>query len=309
MEPIIKTDGLVKEYRHVTALDDVSLTCPSGIIGLLGPNGAGKSTLIKILMGLVLPTSGQASIFGLDCRRNTKDLHKRIGILHEKPNFPSTFTANQFLQFVCELYEVTNSRERIHTVLDMVDLLVNRDEKIGNFSAGMVQRLGLAQSLIGTPDLVILDEPTANLDPLGRVKVLRQIRQLHEEFRTSFLISSHILHDIERVCDYIILIDLGTILLQEWLQKLISSSSSNTVKVQFRESGAFRQLPEPIQSVLIEQLDSRTALFFVEDMDVFEQRLFDWTVQNKIIIQQLLVESNLEQIYTTFFQERRTDKT
>lgn len=308
MNPIIRIDGLVKEYRDVTALDNVSLDCPSGIIGLLGPNGAGKSTLIKILMGLVHPTSGYATIFGLDCRRDAKKLHKKIGILHEKPRFPSTFTATQFLQYVCELYNTLNSKERVHLVLDMVGLSAENDQKIANFSAGMVQRLGLAQALVSSPNLVILDEPTANLDPIGRINILKQIRQLHEEADTSFLISSHILHDLEQICDYIILIDSGKVLLHDWMKKIISQPSHNIVEIKFRENHVFENLPDLIQSVMVERKDSRTALFQVENLEEFERRLFEWAVREKVIVQQFMVESNLEQIYTNFFLKRGEDK-
>jgi ABC-2 type transport system ATP-binding protein len=219
---LISAEGLTKHYGRVEALRKVSFKVEEGVTGLIGPNGAGKSTLIKILMGIVTPNCGDAKIFGLDSRRERGRIMERVGVLHEKPQFPSWVTARQYLEYVAELKRLQNASESIREVCEICGLTGFIDRRIGTFSAGMVQRLGLADALIGKPELVILDEPTANLDPFGRFDIMKKIECLRDEEDMNFLISTHILSELEKVCDSVIILNQGLVLTYGPLSELVS---------------------------------------------------------------------------------------
>lgn len=190
-----------KKLARVEALKDLSLTIPRGdVFGFLGPNGAGKSTTIKTLMGLIRPTSGQVRLMGLD----VTDARSRlpVGFLPENPAFYDFLSAKEYLQFVGRTFkmEPTLLKKRIEEVLERFDLVAAAKRPIRGYSKGMVQRLGLAQTLVHDPDLYILDEPMSGLDPLGRALVKDLIKELKQKGKTVFF-SSHITSDVESVCD------------------------------------------------------------------------------------------------------------
>ena len=203
----IRTQGLSKDYRvgfwgrRLTVLRDVCLDIPAGeVFGYLGPNGAGKSTTIKLLLGLVQPTAGQASVLG----HPAGDVRARrhIGFLPENPSFYEYLTGQEFLEFSGRLLGMTRSqlRDQVQRLLDDVGLGRAAGQQIRKYSKGMVQRLGLAQALLGDPKLLILDEPMSGLDPIGRKEVRDLILQQKISGRTVFF-SSHILPDVEMICD------------------------------------------------------------------------------------------------------------
>jgi ABC-2 type transport system ATP-binding protein len=218
--PVAETSGLRKMFGKVQALRHLTLTLEKGVIGLIGPNGAGKTTTIGILLGLLRPDSGSASVFGFDCWRSSFEVRKRVGVLHEKPVYPGGFSGRKYLEHVAKFYGVDRPRERTGEMLKVVGFSDAADRNIGTYSAGMVQRIGLAQALIGEPELVILDEPTANLDPIGRVEFLETIRQLHIERGISFMISTHVLGELEIVCDQVAIINRGVVRAQGKMQEL-----------------------------------------------------------------------------------------
>ncbi|MFA4910262.1 MAG: ABC transporter ATP-binding protein [Desulfobacteria bacterium] len=204
---VITTEGLTKEFRvgfrmkRVLALDNLNLKVEEGeIFGYIGPNGAGKTTTLKIIMGLIYPTSGNVQIFG----RDIKDINIKmdIGFLPEAPYFYDYLTAREFLDFYSQLFGLgKKERERrIEELLDMVDLRLVKDTQLRKFSRGMLQRIGIAQALINDPKLVVLDEPMSALDPVGRTKIRDVILRLKDEGKTVFF-SSHILSDVEMICD------------------------------------------------------------------------------------------------------------
>jgi ABC-2 type transport system ATP-binding protein len=217
---VIETSALAKNFGKVQALRNLTLTLEKGIIGLIGPNGAGKTTTIGILLGLLKPNSGSATVLGFDCWRSSFQVRKRVGVLHEKPVYPGSFSGRKYLEHVAKFYGVDKPRERAAEMLKMVGFSEAADRNIGTYSAGMVQRIGLAQALIGEPELVILDEPTANLDPIGRVEFLETIRQLHAERGISFMISTHVLGELEIVCDQVAIINRGVVRAQGKMQEL-----------------------------------------------------------------------------------------
>lgn len=209
---LIELRNVYKRYGKVEALKGISITIDSGVTGLIGPNGSGKTTLIKLILGLIKPTQGLVRVFGVDPWIRGKQVRERIGVLHEKPMFPGWATGRDFLRFVGELRGVRDPHREADEMLRIVGLSEAGDKRIGEYSAGMVQRLGIAQALIGSPEFIILDEPTANLDPKGRIEVLDLIGRISRERGASFLISTHILPELERVCESIIILIEGKIL-------------------------------------------------------------------------------------------------
>jgi ABC-2 type transport system ATP-binding protein len=175
---VIKTEGLCKYFRDKKALEDLNLEISKGVIfGYLGPNGAGKTTTIRVLLNLAKPTRGTAYILGEDIRRSRNYLRK-IGFLPDVPNFYNFFTAREFLSFIGDITGIEDPKRKIEEVLELVGLR-NERGKIGTYSRGMKQRLGIAQALLSDPEILILDEPTSSLDPQGRKEVLDLIYSIH----------------------------------------------------------------------------------------------------------------------------------
>jgi ABC-2 type transport system ATP-binding protein len=204
---LIQVDHLTKQYGKVTALNDVSFTISDGITGILGENGAGKSTAIKILLGLLQPTSGTATILGENALSNL-DVRSRIGYMPEHDCLPSQVSAAEFLTHMAEASGLppTMARTRAADTLRHAGLFEERYRSIGGYSTGMKQRVKLCQALVHDPSVVFLDEPTAGLDPGGREDMLALIRKTHREFGISVLFSSHLMADVERTCDRIIVL-------------------------------------------------------------------------------------------------------
>jgi len=213
--PIIATEGLGKRYPGgVVALDDLTLTLEPGIVGLVGANGAGKSTLLRILLGLLEPTSGRATVLGHDIREDGAALRRQVGYLPESDCLPPDITATDFVSQMARLSGLPTSaaRGRAAEVLRHVGLYEERYRPIGTYSTGMKQRVKLAQALVHDPRLLLLDEPTNGLDPAGRDEMLALVRRTGTEFGIAVVVASHLLGEIERVCDYLVAIDAGHLL-------------------------------------------------------------------------------------------------
>jgi len=210
--PAVEIQGLRKVYGHIIAVDDISLATYRGeAFGFLGPNGAGKSTVVKILTGLVTPTKGSVRVLGQPI--NHVQSRKRVGYLPEFPSFHRWFKAREFLEFHGRLYGLSGTylEKRISEVLEMVGLSGRESQKLGTFSKGMLQRIGLAQAIIHKPELVILDELVSGLDPVGQRDMRDLLRELKTE-GTSIFLNSHLLADVEALCDRVAIINQGRIL-------------------------------------------------------------------------------------------------
>ena len=209
-EPLLAVEHLTKSYRDVVALNDVSFTISAGITGILGENGAGKSTAIKILLGLLRPTSGTATVLGQDAS-NSVSVRGRVGYMPEHDCLPSQVSAAEFLTHMAEVSGLPPAMAltRAADTLRHVGLFEERYRAIGGYSTGMKQRVKLGQALVHDPAFVFLDEPTAGLDPAGREDMLTLIRKTYREFGISVLFSSHLMADIERTCDRIIVLQGG----------------------------------------------------------------------------------------------------
>ncbi len=225
-ELVIDTKGLSKTYNGVAALDSLNLQVPkNSIFGFLGPNGAGKTTAIKLLLGLTRPTSGGGVIFGQDIVQDSVEIRKRIGYLAQDPRFYEHMTARETLRFKARFYyrgPGVEIEKRITETLELVGLSDKADRPIKGFSGGERQRLGIAQAQINYPDLLILDEPAAALDPMGRRDVLEVMERL-QKYSTIFY-STHILDDVQRVSDAVAILNHGKLVALAPIEELLSGS-------------------------------------------------------------------------------------
>ena len=213
--PMLETNGLTKRFAGgVTALDGLTLSLEPGVIGLVGANGAGKSTFLKILLGLLEPTSGSARLFDLDVATRGSEARRLVGYMPEHDCLPPDVSATEFVTHMARMNGLprTAARERTADVLRHVGLFEERYRQTGGYSTGMKQRVKLAQALVHDPLLLLLDEPTNGLDPAGRDDMLALIRRIGGEFGISVIMASHLLGEIERVCDHLVVIDGGHLL-------------------------------------------------------------------------------------------------
>ncbi|WP_055590980.1 ABC transporter ATP-binding protein [Peterkaempfera griseoplana] len=214
MSSVITTDSLTKSFPRVTALDRLTVDVQPGVVGLVGSNGAGKSTLIKILLGLAPATSGTARVLGLDVATDGPAIRERVGYMPEHDCLPPDVSATEFVVHMARMsgLPAAAARERTADTLRHVGLYEERYRPIGGYSTGMKQRVKLAQALVHDPQLVLLDEPTNGLDPVGRDDMLGLIRRIHTDFGISVLVTSHLLGELERTCDHLVVIDGGRLL-------------------------------------------------------------------------------------------------
>lgn len=255
-DSIITTAGLNKSFGTVQALQDVDLAVPAGRVGLVGANGAGKSTLIKILLGMLDPTSGSTEVYGTSAQRHPLAVRSRVGYMPEGDCFPPDQTAADFVSYTAELggLPASESRQRASEVLTLVGLAEERFRNLGEFSTGMKQRAKLAQAIVHSPELVLLDEPASGLDPDGREDMLNLINRLGD-FGMSVVFSSHVLGDIERTCDWVVMLNEGRLLRNE---PLAAIRASNAVQVVL--------LDDPAPAV--QELEARGAQVSVRDRTI-----------------------------------------
>jgi ABC-2 type transport system ATP-binding protein len=233
--PVIETQALTKVYPgEVTALGGLTVSFAPGITGLVGANGAGKSTLIKILLGLIPPTSGQARVLGRDCATSGEAIRTLLGYMPEHDCLPPDVTATEFVTHLGRISGLpsTVAKERAAESLRHVGLHEERYRLIGTYSTGMKQRVKLAQALTGAPRLMLLDEPTNGLDPAGRTAMLELIGRIGAEFGISIVVASHLLGEIERICDHLVAIDGGRLLRAASITSFTKASQVLAVEVE-----------------------------------------------------------------------------
>jgi ABC-2 type transport system ATP-binding protein len=234
----VTCEDLSKRFGDVVGLDRLHLEVEEGIIfGFLGPNGAGKTTTLKLLTGLSRPSGGRARVDGVEVAPGSHELQRRIGYLPEEPAFYGWMTGWEYLVFVGEVFRVPSMeiKKRSGELLELVDLDGAASRRIGGYSRGMRQRLGIAQALMNRPRVLFLDEPSSALDPVGRAEVLETLVRLREESTTVFL-SSHILADVERVCDVVGIIDRGRLIVQAGVEELRQRFARPVFELEFEES-------------------------------------------------------------------------
>ena len=232
---VIETTLLTKVYPgDVTALDGLTVSVAPGVTGLVGANGAGKSTLIKILLGLIPPTKGQAKVLGRDCGTSGETIRTLLGYMPEHDCLPPDVTATEFVTHLGRISGLppTVAKERAAESLRHVGLHEERYRLIGTYSTGMKQRVKLAQALVGAPQLMLLDEPTNGLDPAGRTAMLELIGRIGAEFGISIVVASHLLGEIERICDHLVAIDSGRLLRADSMTSFTQASQVLAVEVE-----------------------------------------------------------------------------
>lgn len=251
---LFELSNLTKTYGRVTALNALSVTVPEGAIGLLGPNGAGKTTMIRSLMGLIKVDSGSGTVLGLDIRRRPLAIRQRVGFV---PEDECLFPGVEGVEFVAYAGELSgmgrgDALQRSHEVLDYVGLGEARYRKVDSYSTGMKQRLKIASAIVHDPRMVVLDEPTNGMDPKGRIEVLELARDLARNKGISLLFSSHLMPDVEAVCDHVLVMGKGRLLAEGPLAELTQSPKAMfEVRVK-RDTEAF--------VARVEQLGCATAL-------------------------------------------------
>ncbi|MEU7822861.1 ABC transporter ATP-binding protein [Catellatospora sp. NPDC049133] len=231
---LIATQSLTKTYPGgVTALSDLTLSVEPGIIGLVGANGAGKSTMIKTLLGLLTPTTGSAQVLGLDPTTEGEQVRARVGYMPEHDCLPPDMIAAEFVTHMGRMTGLprTVARERASEALRHVGLYEERYRQIGGYSTGMKQRVKLAQALVHDPDLLLLDEPTNGLDPAGRDAMLTLIHRIGTEFGISVVVCSHLLGEIERICDSLIAIEGGRLLRADRIDAMTTGTDVLAIEV------------------------------------------------------------------------------
>ena len=226
-EPIVEIEGLVKNFGNVRALDGLSFAVKTGsICGFLGPNGSGKSTTLRILTSLVRPDNGTVRIFGHSLLSKREDILMRTGVLIERPNFYEHFTARRNLSILMRYSGHAFDKSRVEEVLHLVGLSERADHKVGGFSEGMKQRLGLGQAILGRPELLILDEPFNSLDPQGVRDMRELVKALNQNHGVTVLVSSHNLDEIEKIATDMVLISKGRVIAQGKVADLVAQGHS-----------------------------------------------------------------------------------
>jgi ABC-2 type transport system ATP-binding protein len=228
---VIETHNLSKTYKETQALKDLNLTVKqNSIFGFLGPNGAGKSTTIKLLLGLIQPSGGQAMIFGQDVQRDSVAIRKRVGYLAQDPRYYEHMTARQILGYTARFFYHGPKdliEARVQEMLELVGLEDKADRPVRGFSGGERQRLGIAQAQVNYPDLLILDEPAASLDPQGRHDVLEVMEKLRKY--TTIFYSTHILEDVQRVSDSVAILNRGRLIAEAPISELLAGDGCSAI--------------------------------------------------------------------------------
>jgi ABC-2 type transport system ATP-binding protein len=261
--PMIQTEALTKRYGSVTAVSELSVDVEPGVVGLIGANGAGKSTLIKMVLGLLPATSGRATVLGLDVATEGAAIRERVGYMPEHDCLPPDVSATELVVHMARMSGLPRAaaRERTADTLRHVGLYEERYRSIGGYSTGMKQRVKLAQALVHDPQLVLLDEPTNGLDPAGRDDMLGLIRRIGTEFGISVLVASHLLGELERVCDHVVVIDAGQLLRSSSTADVTAASPLIAVEVTGRTddlAAALRQAGLGVATVgLLLEVDLR----------------------------------------------------
>ncbi len=266
---LIETISLSKHYGPVKALDGLNLTVEPGIIGLVGANGAGKSTMLKIMLGLLAPTSGRATVLGMDVVTEIRGIRKVVGYMPEHDCLPPDVSATEFVTHMARISGLprTAARERTAEVLRHVGLYEERYRQIGGYSTGMKQRVKLAQALVHDPQLLLLDVPTNGLDPTGRDEMLDLIKRTGTDFGISIVVASHLLGEIEQVCTYLLAVDAGHLLSAAPIASFTQRTPVLAIEV---EEGADRLAAAMIGRGFKAKQDDNCVLLVLEDDAIYD---------------------------------------
>ena len=294
----IKVDHLSKKYGEQLAVDQISFEVSKGeIVGFLGPNGAGKSTTMKMITGYLANDGGEVHVCGIKVQGEAIETKKRIGYLPESNPLYLEMYVREYLQFMGELHHVAGLKQRIEEVLAMVGLTPESQKQIGQLSKGYKQRVGLAAALIHDPEVLILDEPTTGLDP-NQIKEIRDvIKELGK--RKTILFSTHIMQEVEALCDRVIVINKGKIVVDDKLSVLKSGNETTTVRVQFNEEIDLEMIKKLPKLIKIDRFDGKNWEIQAENAENLSKELMSFALQHNLNIVSLHTQTRrLEDIFS-----------
>lgn len=293
----IEVKGLTKTYGEQKAVDNISFRVNKGeIVGFLGPNGAGKSTTMKIITGYLEQDAGETMVADVDVRKDPISAKRKIGYLPESNALYYDMYVREYLGFIAEVHNVPDKKTAIENAIRITGLTPESDKKIGQLSKGYKQRVGLAAALIHEPEVLILDEPTSGLDPNQIIEIREVIRQQGKN--KTVLFSSHILQEVEAICDRVIIINKGKLVADDQLSKLQRAASSDVLKVSFKEpleEAWLTRLPGVISATSSDRLN---WLVQAENLEALRKQIFDLALQHNLNIVSLQTETqSLEDVF------------
>jgi len=300
----IEVKNLLKVYGEQKAVNDISFKVGKGeIVGFLGPNGAGKSTTMKIITGYLQKTSGEAYVCGMNVADQPLEIKKKIGYLPELNALYYDMFVREYLAFVAEIHQINNQKAKIESVIELTGLTVESKKKIGQLSKGYKQRVGLAAALIHDPEVLILDEPTSGLDPNQIIEIRDVIKKQGQD--KTVLFSSHILQEVEAICDRVIIINKGELVADDKLSNLRqrSSSASNTVKVNFKESIDKSWLEQLSAARSVDKIDANNWQLATDNPEQLRKQIFELSLLHNLNIVSLQSDSqSLEDVFRSLTQ-------
>jgi ABC-type multidrug transport system ATPase subunit len=306
MEPYIEIHNLSKHYGEIRAVDDLSMkVLPGDIYGFLGPNGSGKSTTIRMMLSLIRPTSGKILLFGHDLAKDRYKTLSRLGALIEKPDFYNYLSARKNLEILGKLSNIANLKHRVNELLDLVGLLPRAESTVRTYSLGMKQRLGIAQSLLHFPDLIILDEPTNGLDPQGQKEIRDLVKSLNQDKNITILISSHILFEIEQIANRMIIIDKGKALVEGNVQDLVNSQDRQVAFVLADTAAGLTLLNETAWASRVIKSNQERIYFKINKEEIPELNAF--LVENKMQIFAVEPVRSLEEFFLQITENEKVN--
>lgn len=296
VEKVLEVNHLVKHFGAVKAVRDVSFTVYRGdIYGFLGPNGSGKSTTIRMVLNLIRPNSGEVLLFGQQLSHNRREVLSKVGALIERPDFYQYLSAYQNLDILAQYSGIKHKRDKIMELLEVVDLQDRANDKVKTFSQGMKQRLGIAQTLLHDPDLIILDEPVNGLDPQGIKDIREMIVRLNSEMGKTLIVSSHILREMELISNRMIVISKGKVVVEGEVRKLLESDTQQLTLITTDTSKALKLLLEKFPDYTFDRnlLDELHAELPTDVIPSINEAL----VNAGIGVKQLITRNNLEDFF------------
>ncbi len=293
----ITVKNLTKIYGEQKAVDNISFTVNKGeIVGFLGPNGAGKSTTMKMITGYLQPDSGDITVSNVDVTKDPLAAKKKVGYLPESNALYYDMYVKEYLDFVADIHSIGNKKEAINNVIEQVGLTKEKTKKIGQLSKGYKQRVGLAAALLHNPEVLILDEPTSGLDPNQIIEIRNVIKEQGKDKLVLF--SSHILQEVEAICDRVIIINRGKIVADDKLSNLQKTSTANIVRVSFKEALEAEWIKRLPDAIAVNKVDTYTWTIETEQPENVRKGLLQLAIDQNLNIVSLQSESkSLEEVF------------
>ena len=295
----ITVKNLTKIYGEQRAVDNISFSVNKGeIVGFLGPNGAGKSTTMKMITGYLQPDGGDITVSDIDVTKDPLGAKKKVGYLPESNALYYDMYVKEYLDFVADVHKISNRQSAISNVIEQVGLTKEKAKKVGQLSKGYKQRVGLAAALLHNPEVLILDEPTSGLDPNQIVEIRNVIKEQGKDKLVLF--SSHILQEVEAICDRVIIINKGKIVADDKLSNLQKTSSNNIVRVSFKESLEPEWLRRIIGARTVNKVDTNSWTIETENPEAVRKGLLQLALEHSLNIVSLQSENqSLEEVFRT----------